>query len=114
MMVNDCFPVIAIASLCGNSQIFFYETVMFCPVKPPPKTVNEGVVLVTDEEFNGVEHNSLLPFSQEYCVHRAANSPMLNQEGVFGFTLIRGVVIFGDCFAISVVGGYSPPTPLRF
>ena len=56
MIINDCFPVIAITSFCGDSQIFFYEAVMFCPVKPPPKAVNEGVVLVTNEELDGVEH----------------------------------------------------------
>lgn len=113
-MVNDCFPVIAIASLCGNSQIFFYEAVMLCPVKPPSKAVNKDVVLVTNEELNGVEHNSLFPFFQECSIHRSANSSMFNQKGAFGLALGGGIIIFEDCSAISIVGGYSPPTPLRF
>lgn len=56
MVVNDCFPVVAIAGFCGDPQVFFYEAVMLCPVKPPPKTVDKGVVLIADEEFNGVKH----------------------------------------------------------
>lgn len=60
-MIYDCFPVIAVAGLCGDPQIFFYETVMLCSVKPPPKMIDEGVVLVADEEFNGVEHSDFPP-----------------------------------------------------
>ena len=61
MMINNCFPVVAITSLRGDPQVFFYETVMFCPVKPPPKMIDEGIVLVTDEEFNGVERSDFPP-----------------------------------------------------
>jgi hypothetical protein len=60
-VVDNGFPVVTIASLCGNPQIFFYESVMFFSVKPPPKTIDEGVVLVTDKELNSREHISLPP-----------------------------------------------------
>ena len=69
MMVDDCFPVVTIASLCGDSQVFFHETVMLCPVKPPPKMVDKDVVLGMDEEFNGGEHISSLPsFAYKYII----------------------------------------------
>jgi hypothetical protein len=62
MMVDDCFPVVTIASLCGDLQIFFHKSVMLCPVKSPPQMVDKGVILVADEEFNGREHIRIAPF----------------------------------------------------
>jgi hypothetical protein len=52
MMVDNCLPVITLTSFRGIPQILVYKTMMLPSVKPPPKTINKVIVLVTDEELD--------------------------------------------------------------